>query len=530
MYGSSGISIRPYPAWGRKAMVYIDRGASYGTLLRSYYDDNDKEIYVYGDTLYDVSIGDGAGFLANEQEPDSAVEVHITAKRTYYDGGSVNEHPIDFPITGKDTISGSTTITIEPNKLHHFKVAIVPDTAATADTVAFTEGATLYIQAQDKDSVDIEYDGNTLLKFLLATNEEYGTFINANGDTLKTTPVQLTDVLYSDAQAGRIKFAAVKKNPDSLVICKIHVEKQSDPTKLGERDAIVVEQTLKIVMDAPYEVVPRNLRGLRNSPNPANENKKRFTVRLTRNKVGIANHPFLLTTNYVDGTGGHDHLTPRRVRNRDNYGYLIVKRTNDTTDSPYTGQTQGEGREIFDYVSTFFGDSMRISVESTNPKKRKFLKDSVTIVEIVRDLSSLGEGTNYILVGGMCEHHGPSDRGIAANCQTPNNNHWGTATLIQVVQAVTDSFATTYPGYRLRINDMSLPFGGKFEIDGSWNQTADHQQHRMGINADVNLNAYNDGVDVSLNSRQRRRLWILIRNLAGRNAGNETNRNHYHIQ
>jgi hypothetical protein len=155
-------------------------------------------------------------------------------------------------LAGEECSIASVTV----KSLDHFDVRIVPDTVATADTIAFTEGAKLIIQAQDKDSVDIEYDGSTLLKFSLTTNEEYGTFIKANGDTLKTTPVELTNILYSDAKAGKIKFAAVKKNPDSVVTCRIRVEKQIDTTKHGEKDAVVVEQTLKIVMDQPYQVRP----------------------------------------------------------------------------------------------------------------------------------------------------------------------------------------------------------------------------------------------------------------------------------
>jgi hypothetical protein len=216
---------------------------------------------------------------------------------------------------------------------------------------------------------------------LLATNEEYGTFINANGDTLKTTPVQLTDVLYSDAQAGRLKFAATKKNPDSLIICKIHVEKQSDPTKLGERDAIVVEQTLKIVMGTPYEVVPVIPPTTVNVSR--NENRKQFSVQMTRAGKPVANHLFTLTTDYIDNSGGHAHITPRRTRNKENYGHSILTRTTAHLDFPYEGQTQTDGKEGFDYVASLFGDTMKICLQS---KKRSLLCDSLKIVEKVPGL------------------------------------------------------------------------------------------------------------------------------------------------
>jgi hypothetical protein len=388
---------------------------------------------------------------------------------------------------------GILTIEVVKDSLDHFKVTIVPDTAATEDTVAFTEGAKLVIQAQNKDSINIEYDGNTLLKLSLATNEEYGTFINANGDTLKTTPVQLTDVLYSDAKAGRIKFAAVKKNPDSLVTCKIRVEKQSDPTKYGERDAVVVEQTLKIVMVAPYEVVPRNLRGLRNPPNPTDENKKRFTVQLTRNKVGVANHPFLLTTDYVDGTGGHDHITPRRTENRENYGYFILRRNDTVYDRPYNGQTQSDGREIFDYVSSFFGDSMKIIVKSTNPVKEKYFKDSITIVEKVGGLNNFAMVASDIW--GLTGNTGTTSQRECPGTEIHHSsNHYVTANTSRRLQAAIRTFAEWSGSERggrhylvLEINDMSLIYGGLFDICSNW--LPPHQTHRRGTGVDIDGSA-----------------------------------------
>jgi hypothetical protein len=263
--------------------------------------------------------------------------------------------------TSGGPLVGVLTIDVKKDSLNHFDITIVPDTAAIADTVAFTEGAKLIIQAQNKDSVDIEYDGNTLLKFSLTTNEEYGTFIKSNGDTLKTTLVELTDVLYSDAKAGKIKFAAVKKNPDSLVTCKIHVEKQDDPTKLGERDVVVLEQTLKIVMERPYQVRPsipteNGIQAL------VNQRRKPFEVRMTRGGKPVSNHPFRLSTEYIDSSGGHHHIAPRREASRENYGHIILRRTDRHVDRPYNGATQANGQELFYYVSSIFGELMSIVV------------------------------------------------------------------------------------------------------------------------------------------------------------------------
>ncbi|MEW5800286.1 MAG: hypothetical protein AB1728_14905, partial [Bacteroidota bacterium] len=158
----------------------------------------------------------------------------------------------------------------------HFKVTFERDTAA------FTESGKIYVQAQDKDSNDVELAADKLVTFTITTNTEYGTFIDQNGDTLKATPVQLEHIPYGDAKAGLIQFAAVKKNPVDPVLCNVKVELESDPSKTGEEEIPVVEQTLRIVMEGERKVEPRNLLGASNLPAPADRNKKEFKIQLTR--------------------------------------------------------------------------------------------------------------------------------------------------------------------------------------------------------------------------------------------------------
>ncbi len=141
--------------------------------------------------------------------------------------------------------------------LDHFKVTF------EKDTVAFTESAKIFVQAKDANDQDVQLGADKLVKLSVTTNSEYGTFIDKNGDTLKTIPVTLEHVLYGDAKAGLIQFAAVKKNPTDPLLSKVQVILESDPTKEGKREIPVVEQTLRIVMDGVREVEPRNLSGLR---------------------------------------------------------------------------------------------------------------------------------------------------------------------------------------------------------------------------------------------------------------------------
>jgi len=177
-------------------------------------------------------------------------------------------------------------VKVKGSPLDHFAIRL------EKDTIAFTEATRFFVQAKDANDQDVELDLATPLKLSVVTNVDYGTFIDKKGDTLKIVPVMLADIPYGDAKDGLIRFAAVKKNPDSLEVCRMRAELQSDATKKGEKDVPVVEQTLRIVMRGEREVVPRNLQGLRTPPRPTDENKKRFTVQLTRNKATVPNHPF----------------------------------------------------------------------------------------------------------------------------------------------------------------------------------------------------------------------------------------------
>jgi hypothetical protein len=393
-------------------------------------------------------------------------------------------------------------------ELDHFKVTIVPDTVSTEDTVAFTEGATLKIQAKDINDKDIIIDANTLVKLSLLNNTDYGTFIDAKGDTLKTTPVQLSSILYSDAYAGKIKFAAVKKNPVSLVACKIHVEKQGYPEKFGERDAIVVEQTLKIVMNAPYEVRPSIPTEDGNQPMIASR-KKPFEVRMTRGGKPVANHPFILWTNYTDNTGGHSHdntSNERRVDNDDNFGYFTVGQVT-THRRPLVDVTDANGRVIVTYNASIFGDNLKIYLKSRDSKKEKFFQDSVMITEKVDNLQRFNDGVEYDLVGGTPAHHGPPG-------YTDDNNHWCTQHMAVSLQAaIEDFYYYTMRGGRnpivTLINDMSLPFGGRFDIDGLWGNrySQHHLYHRTGSSVDINRGG--------MSERQLTRLTNFISNYNG---------------
>ena len=133
----------------------------------------------------------------------------------------------------------------------------------------------------------------------------------------------------------------------------------------------------------------------------------------------------------------------------------------------------------FEYVASLWGDTMKVYVESL---ENKLLKDSVKVVEKIPDLHVLGAGTNYSLIGGTNEHHGPPN-------YQDNHNHYGTTNVIRDIVNIANEWHNELPTEELlRINDISLPFGGKFDVNGSWRGA--HQTHREGKDVDIRTELY----------------------------------------
>ena len=77
---------------------------------------------------------------------------------------------------------------------------------------------------------------------------------------------------------------------------------------------------------------------------------------------------------------------------------------------------------------------------------------------------------------------------------------------------------------RLCINDISLPFGGLFDINGNWRRP--HGSHRMGVDIDIATRVVNEQGQV-VGDVDRRRLERLVWRYRG-TLRDETN--HYHIR
>jgi len=89
------------------------------------------------------------------------------------------------------------------------------------------------------------------------------------------------------------------------------------------------------------------------------------------------------------------------------------------------------------------------------------------------DLELMTEGEHYDLIGAYGESGVDSKHRV---------NHYGTSNLINKLKALADSVYAD-SSYVLRINDVSLQFGGPFDIKNNWDTP--HENHREGVSADI---------------------------------------------
>jgi hypothetical protein len=170
-----------------------------------------------------------------------------------------------------------------------------------------------------------------------------------------------------------------------------------------------------------------------------------------------------------------------RVKNTTGGGYAVV--------DSFTRSTDSAGVLKFQFLASQFGGVEQIKAHLVSTSTRF---DTLSLITRVPGLDSLGPGSHYELVGTPNNHSGTNDP-----CRWPpprsrhHHNHYGTTRLRQAVQQIADAYDSLHPGIRLRINDMSLIYGGLF--DASENElppnnhpwATPHSEHRLGINADI---------------------------------------------
>lgn len=225
--------------------------------------------------------------------------------------------------------------------------------------------------------------------------------------------------------------------------------------KVDTTFCVVGKPNINVILN-PNEVLPDNIPDM-----PQYGNRTEVIVKVTTpSGRPISGYPVVLQARGVPGSGGHDHDGNRPIGN--------FQQNN--------GQTNENGEFRTFYYASQFGGIERIIAYGGE------IRDSADLTVRVPGLILLPETQYYIKIGGTCYHHGPSLYPIPQECKIPDHNHWGTSDLVDALYAIALNYVQK-GGEKIYINDMSLPYGGLFDIRGNWQSP--HRTHRTGTNADV---------------------------------------------
>jgi len=208
-----------------------------------------------------------------------------------------------------------------------------------------------------------------------------------------------------------------------------------------------------------------------------------IVVSLTSGEDPLESQEVIISTAWIDGSGGHDHGAENDLISLpvQRMGWIVNTEENDSSHTYLEAVTDEEGEVRLRFRAPEFGGKIEILAQHILASDTLEARDTLTIT--VPDLVLLPASTEYQKIGGTASHNGPP-------LHTTDNNHYGTQefvdSLLSIAQAwnnLADLDSIDADQAPLRINDMSLPNGGKFDVYGSWNSP--HSFHRVGRDADI---------------------------------------------
>ena len=212
-----------------------------------------------------------------------------------------------------------------------------------------------------------------------------------------------------------------------------------------------------------------------------------LAIRLFDGCAPIPGQEVSVRAEWVYGSGGHLHGSSQdSVPYFGSMGrFTVLSDTTRTALAAITDTTGPDGYLRLSYRAPEFGGSVDIiatAVVATDTLVNSFQLD-VRVPNLVPIPDTLGDD----LIGGTCDHHGPRGSGEPNfECRTPDDNHYATQETIGLLGAVRAVWEAHFPNQPFKVNDASLPFGGRFDICGEWSGcTTGHHFHRMGRDVDV---------------------------------------------
>ena len=245
-------------------------------------------------------------------------------------------------------------------------------------------------------------------------------------------------VLLSLALAGGVVQAA--SDPDAYL----------DVTVEGDSRVPGLLSTEGSRFDTDYTVEPSNTSG---SPATRKTNRLRLNFGCRHGGGYLTGCLVSLFVDSRAGTGGHVHSSDRPTGS--------FTRLFGTVD-PHTGllETVFTAPEASGII-TIYGEAFH---PLTFVRSEEF-----TIGVGFEGLVELPDSDQYLKIGSRPEHP---------------DNHFGTSTLVTRMQELAVAYREAYPDATpLEYNDMSLEFGGVFDLNKNW--APPHRGHRTGVHVDL---------------------------------------------
>lgn len=342
------------------------------------------------------------------------------------------------------------------------------------DTLHTRVSTPVIVQAKDRKTGENYYGIDPNLDFVIwadEAGERLGSFsqwrLGKNIAEGQKREIQTTRTNYFLLNTGMVNYVADGENPKVPTPIQIFVEDLYEVR--GKGGMVIVGQhedtSLSITIPEPKEIWPTLRVQDGNNPNGRNV-KDGIEIHLRTNSGPVVNENVIISVEMVLPSGGHFHTNqpPLHLRGMVRaIGGTIIEGNGEVT-----ATTDEMGKIWVSYRSSEIGGRFQFIVKVENHPKLE-VRDTLNVR--VPELFELPDAIYYKRIGQTHFHL---------------SNHWGTASVIDHLQAIAMAWFLEHTNeHIIMYNDISLEYGGMFDVNGQWNTNSGHKSHRIGTDVDV---------------------------------------------
>lgn len=377
-------------------------------------------------------------------------------------------------VSGKECPAGAGVAFVQPAAEYSFRVNF------EKDTLNYLDSTRVFVSMVDATGACFDPPYGMMLSFELDSIGQ----INGALYSYIGAIIQENDMIsYEEAHQGRILYKTDSDTCSGNKMFTLYVFDSENFVSPGYAEA-VIQNSIHFSVFIPNEKViwPTLPGGIYSGRNRNRNNfKDNIEILLLSGSKPIINQS--VTTQIIMRlpSGGHDHIASQPPL--DSLGVFKVNGTDIEARGQFTARTDTSGRILFQYMGPPYGGIF--DLVSKTCIGDDFLSSSDSLLVTAGLLLLLPEDSCYIKIGGTCDHHGPG--ASIDSCTTPDHNHWGTLELLTAIDSIATKYFRRFPGYRLRVNDISLESGGLFDSDRNWIRVPNvsHLEHRCGKQVDI---------------------------------------------